>query len=225
VTHIYTIRQECPPDYDEVYDLVNQAFATTVHSGGTDREVLKRLYMQRRVLVMKKNSIVLLFVLLVTVLGACSSPTVEQASDDPTQSPVSNQPAVTNPETTLTEAEKEALATYTFLRSFEGNKYQGTAYQFYRAYMLADIETAKGLLANPDDSELLSDFPEESNSLDDVNWLVLKVNEYIPSGENTGQVNAQYEIMEAQSDSVDYLGIDMDYINGEWKVINFYLEK
>ena len=92
-------------------------------------------------------------------------------------------------------------------------------------HMLADIETAKGLLANPDDSELLSDFPEERKSLDDVNWLILKVSKYISSGENTGQVNAQYEIREAQSDSLDYLGIDMDYINGEWKVTNFYLEK
>ena len=176
-------------------------------------------------LFMKKISIISLFVLLVTFLGACSSPATEQVSDDPTQPPMSNQFDVTNAETTLTESEKETLATYTFLRSFEGNKYQGTAYQFYRAYMLADIETAKGLLANPDDSELLSDFPEERKSLNDVNWLVLKVSKYISSGENTGQVNAQYEIREAQNDTLDYLGIDMDYINGEWKVTNFYLEK
>lgn len=40
MTHIYTIRQECPPDYDEVYDLVNQAFAATVHSDGTEADYL-----------------------------------------------------------------------------------------------------------------------------------------------------------------------------------------
>ncbi len=55
--------------------------------------------------------------------------------------------------------------------------------------------------------------------------MILKVSQFIPSGENTGQVNAQYEIREAQKDSFDYLGIDMDYINEEWKVTNFYFEK
>jgi MoxR-like ATPase len=80
-------------------------------------------------------------------------------------------------------------------------------------------------MANPDDTDLLSGFPEERKSLDDISWLVLKVNKFIPSAENTGQVNAQYEIREAQKDSFDYLGIDMDYISGEWKVTNFYVEK
>ncbi len=172
---------------------------------------------------MKRIAAILMSVLLSTIVGACN--VSDSGTNNNSQTPTPTQLETPSTETSLTEAEKELLDRYTFLVSFEGNQYQGAAYEFYRAYFLADIETAKSLMANPDDTDLLSGFPEERKSLDDISWLVLKVNNFIPSGENTGQVNAQYEIREAQKDSFDYLGIDMDCISGEWKVTNFYVEK
>ncbi|MDK2917116.1 MAG: hypothetical protein PWR25_1673 [Euryarchaeota archaeon] len=40
---MYTIRQECPADYEDVYQLVKRSFATTVHSDGTEADYLNEV--------------------------------------------------------------------------------------------------------------------------------------------------------------------------------------
>ena len=42
-TDLYQIRQEQPPDYEEIYHLVQQAFAATTNSDGTEADYLTEL--------------------------------------------------------------------------------------------------------------------------------------------------------------------------------------
>lgn len=166
---------------------------------------------------MKKNSIALLLVLLVTVIGACSNSPPNQVSDSSTQSPTSDQPDITNSETILTDEEKEMLDEYTFLTSLDGYDYQRAVSKFAIAYLSGDTATVESFYL--DDFKSDYKYYPEGYTFSDVEFMVLK---FYGFDINKLEARVQYEFKKKGTDYYQYLDIVMIQINEEWKVKSFF---
>lgn len=106
-----------------------------------------------------------------------------------------------------------------FLNSSDGISFQKTANRFVKAYLIGDTGTMKNCLSNPESGQ--NDFSMNGKT---VNWksLTLKLD---PEKVGEDSVSAEYEIALTGQDSFDYLYLNMEKANSEWKVNSYGLEK
>lgn len=101
----------------------------------------------------------------------------------------------------------------------DGLDFQAVTDKFAKAYLAGDVEAMKSCLSDPDSGK--NDFSMEGRPVDDAS-LTLKLDPQ-KIKENTASV--EYEILPAGRDSFDYLYLELEKINGEWKVKFYGLEK
>lgn len=105
------------------------------------------------------------------------------------------------------------------LNSPESVSLQIAAQKFARAYFRADDREMGEYLADLDTVESYSD----EDVYDDVDYMVLKWNPKDVLADKP--VYVQYEYRLSGEDSVTYLFMEMIYVDGEWKVASYGLEK
>lgn len=158
---------------------------------------------------------------------SCSAPPSDFQNNAIAELDISSPPIVAPIAAPLSDEDKMLLETYKFLQSYEGNRMQGAAYKFVRAYYLADIDAIKSMLVNPNDTELLSLLPDEKGTMDDVTWFVLKVYSHGYNKENGGETeyaHIQVEVKDMQGIAFFYFDIRMVYIDDDWKVVDLDFE-
>ena len=120
-------------------------------------------------------------------------------------------------ESFLTGKDKKVLENQKFIETFEGNYSRAVAYKFFRAYIQDNIEEAKLLMENPDDTEFISSFSTgKKRTMDDVVWIVLKTMNYDPLTET---VWITFEFGVLPDSTLRYFGVGLILKDGEWKVV------
>jgi beta-lactamase regulating signal transducer with metallopeptidase domain len=106
-----------------------------------------------------------------------------------------------------------------FLSSPDGRNFQAITDKFSKAYLIGDIKTMKSCLSDPKSDK--NDFSMEGKS---VNYksLTLKLS---PQDIKENTVIAEYEIAPIGQDSLDYLYMEIEKVNNEWKVKYYGLQK
>ena len=118
----------------------------------------------------------------------------------------------------LTQEEEKVLEIQNFFGSFEANYSRAVAYKFFRAYIQNNIEEAKLLMENPDNTAFISFFSTgQKRTMDDVVWLVLKEMNYDPL---TKIVWITFEFGVLPDPVLRYFGVGLMLKDGEWKVVN-----
>ncbi|MCL2049278.1 MAG: hypothetical protein FWG87_11190 [Defluviitaleaceae bacterium] len=113
-----------------------------------------------------------------------------------------------------------------------------TAFTFLRAYYLGNIETAKGLAADPDNDRWLTRFaefwygyPQEERSLDNIHSYFFSVNRhtgtpkyYEKDGEQIRIIPSYLNVSDAIVEMNYLIHLDTIYIDGTWKILDFAID-
>ena len=130
------------------------------------------------------------------------------------------------------EQSNETTSSEIQLESQYSNDVQRTAFEFFKAYVLGDIEKAKGLMDSPDNLDL-EQFPDTSDSwcigsMDKVESYYVELIRCV-NNEDTGVTDVTVDIAYSTiaDESILYISLDLssnDIKSGSWKINRFVEE-